>query len=36
VDAVESEGGGSATGLANAVALNTCLPIVGVPTNYAG
>ncbi|WP_182262831.1 maleylacetate reductase [Rhodococcus sp. UFZ-B548] len=36
VDAVVSIGGGSATGLAKAVALTTGLPILAVPTTYAG
>ena len=36
VDALVSIGGGSATGLAKAVALTTGLPIVAVPTTYAG
>lgn len=36
VDALVSVGGGSATGLAKAVALTTALPIVAVPTTYAG
>lgn len=36
VDAVVSVGGGSTTGLAKAVALTTRLPIVAVPTTYAG
>nr|CDU26675.1 maleylacetate reductase 2 [Rhodococcus opacus] len=36
VDAVVSIGGGSATGLAKAIALTTGLPIVAVPTTYAG
>jgi maleylacetate reductase len=36
VDAVVSIGGGSATGLAKAVALTTGLPVVAVPTTYAG
>ncbi len=36
VDALVSVGGGSATGLAKAVALTTGLPIVAVPTTYAG
>jgi maleylacetate reductase len=36
VDAVVCVGGGSATGLAKAVALTTGLPIVAVPTTYAG
>ena len=35
-DLVVSVGGGSATGLAKAVPLTTCLPIVTVPTTYAG
>ncbi|ODQ84835.1 maleylacetate reductase [Mycolicibacterium holsaticum] len=35
-DAVVSIGGGSTTGLAKAIALNTGLPIVAVPTTYAG
>ncbi|MDQ1506606.1 MAG: maleylacetate reductase, partial [Actinomycetota bacterium] len=35
-DALVSIGGGSATGLAKAVALDTGLPIVAVPTTYAG
>ena len=35
-DAVVSIGGGSTTGLAKAVALTTGLPIVAVPTTYAG
>ncbi|MFD4599788.1 maleylacetate reductase [Streptomyces sp. NPDC058464] len=35
-DAVVSVGGGSATGLAKAVALTTGLPTVAVPTTYAG
>jgi maleylacetate reductase len=35
-DAVVSVGGGSATGLAKAVALETALPILAVPTTYAG
>jgi maleylacetate reductase len=35
-DAILSIGGGSATGLAKAVALTTELPIVAVPTTYAG
>lgn len=35
-DALLSLGGGSATGLAKAVALTTRLPIVAVPTTYAG
>jgi maleylacetate reductase len=36
VDAVVSVGGGSTTGLAKAVAMTTGLPIVAVPTTYAG
>ncbi|WP_110239645.1 maleylacetate reductase [Nocardioides gilvus] len=36
VDAVLSIGGGSTTGLAKAVAMTTRLPIVAVPTTYAG
>jgi alcohol dehydrogenase class IV len=36
VDALVSIGGGSATGLAKAVALTTGLPVVAVPTTYAG
>ena len=36
VDALVSVGGGSTTGLAKAVALETGLPIVAVPTTYAG
>jgi alcohol dehydrogenase class IV len=36
VDAVLSVGGGSATGTAKAVALTSGLPIVAVPTTYAG
>ena len=35
-DAVLSLGGGSATGLAKAVALTTGLPVIAVPTTYAG
>jgi maleylacetate reductase len=35
-DVVVAVGGGSATGLAKAVALETGLPIVAVPTTYAG
>lgn len=35
-DVVLSIGGGSATGLAKAVALTTGLPVVAVPTTYAG
>jgi alcohol dehydrogenase class IV len=36
VDVVVCVGGGSATGLAKAVALSSGLPIVAVPTTYAG
>jgi alcohol dehydrogenase class IV len=36
VDALVSVGGGSATGLAKAVALTSGLPVVAVPTTYAG
>ncbi|MGW0085249.1 maleylacetate reductase [Streptomyces sp. NPDC003393] len=36
VDGLVSVGGGSATGLAKAVALDTGCPIVAVPTTYAG
>ena len=36
IDALVSIGGGSATGLAKAIALTTGLPIVAVPTTYAG
>lgn len=36
VDALVSIGGGSTTGLAKAVALTTGLPVVAVPTTYAG
>ena len=35
-DALVSVGGGSTTGLAKAIALTTGLPIVAVPTTYAG
>src|SRR4051794_13858529 len=35
-DVIVSVGGGSTTGLAKAVALTTGLPIVAVPTTYAG
>ncbi|WP_063890725.1 maleylacetate reductase and hydroxyquinol 1,2-dioxygenase domain-containing protein [Sciscionella sediminilitoris] len=35
-DLLVSVGGGSATGLAKAVALTTGLPIIAVPTTYAG
>jgi alcohol dehydrogenase class IV len=36
IDALVSVGGGSTTGLAKAVALTTGLPVVAVPTTYAG
>jgi len=36
VDVLVSVGGGSTTGLAKAIALTTGLPIVAVPTTYAG
>jgi maleylacetate reductase len=36
VDAIVCVGGGSTTGLAKAIALTTGLPIVAVPTTYAG
>jgi maleylacetate reductase len=36
VDLVVSVGGGSTTGLAKAVALTTALPVLAVPTTYAG
>jgi maleylacetate reductase len=36
VDAVLCIGGGSTTGLAKAIALTTGLPIIAVPTTYAG
>ena len=35
-DAVVTIGGGSATGLGKAVALERRLPILAVPTTYAG
>ncbi|MFD2473505.1 maleylacetate reductase [Amycolatopsis silviterrae] len=35
-DAIVSVGGGSTTGLAKAIALTTGLPIIAVPTTYAG
>ena len=35
-DALLSLGGGSATGTAKAVALTTGLPVIAVPTTYAG
>ncbi|MGN6035112.1 maleylacetate reductase [Brevibacterium casei] len=36
IDLVVSVGGGSATGLAKAVALETRIPIIAVPTTFAG
>src|SRR6202034_1271988 len=36
VDTLVSVGGGSTTGLAKAIALTTGLPIIAVPTTYAG
>lgn len=36
IDAMVSVGGGSTTGLAKAIALTTGIPIVAVPTTYAG
>jgi maleylacetate reductase len=36
IDAIVSVGGGSTTGLAKAVAMTTGLPILAVPTTYAG
>ncbi|MGK7221177.1 maleylacetate reductase [Kocuria flava] len=36
IDALISVGGGSTTGLAKAIALTTGLPIIAVPTTYAG
>jgi alcohol dehydrogenase class IV len=36
IDALVSVGGGSTTGLAKAVAMTTGLPIIAVPTTYAG
>jgi maleylacetate reductase len=36
IDLLVSMGGGSATGLAKAIALTTGLPIIAVPTTYAG
>lgn len=36
VDLLVSIGGGSTTGLAKAVALTTAIPIIAVPTTYAG
>ena len=35
-DALLSIGGGSATGTAKAVALTTGLPVIAIPTTYAG
>jgi maleylacetate reductase len=36
VDALVSVGGGSTTGLAKAIAMTTGLPIIAIPTTYAG
>ncbi|QGU06084.1 Maleylacetate reductase [Corynebacterium occultum] len=36
VDLILSVGGGSTTGLAKAIALETAIPVVAVPTTYAG
>jgi maleylacetate reductase len=36
IDALVSVGGGSTTGLAKAIAMTTGLPIIAVPTTYAG
>lgn len=36
IDLLVSVGGGSTTGLAKAIALTTSLPIIAVPTTYAG
>lgn len=36
IDLLVCVGGGSTTGLAKAVALETCIPIIAVPTTYAG
>jgi alcohol dehydrogenase class IV len=36
IDALVSVGGGSATGLAKAIAMTTGLPVIAVPTTYAG
>lgn len=36
IDLVVSVGGGSTTGLAKAIALTTSLPIIAIPTTYAG
>ena len=35
-DGLIAAGGGSTIGLAKAIALDTCLPIVAIPTTYAG
>ncbi|MFS0823912.1 maleylacetate reductase [Bacillus sp. 1P02SD] len=36
IDGLISIGGGSSVGLAKAIALNTNLPIIAIPTNYSG
>lgn len=36
IDLLVCVGGGSAVGLAKAIALNTALPIIAIPTTYAG
>lgn len=36
VDSLVAVGGGSAIGLAKAIAMNTALPILAIPTTYAG
>jgi maleylacetate reductase len=36
IDLIVCVGGGSTTGLAKAVALETGIPIIAVPTTYAG
>ena len=36
VDALVSVGGGSTTGLAKAIAMTTGLPVIAIPTTYAG
>jgi maleylacetate reductase len=36
IDALVSVGGGSTTGLAKAIAMTTGLPVIAVPTTYAG